>query len=165
MTISDVGFLYFIPSSYLFDLLAIQSSPTENQWYELSGVYTALLDIVDLRVRLRHEYADNATANGKILQCEYAFAINLTSIYGAGNEPTEADCAKIFSYFDGTKSIQLPARVRSVGKNLFDIVAYAQRSTPKNIVMVDSTTLKTISYGGAVNEYGKIRLERNEGLR
>ena len=47
-------------------------------------------------------------------------AINLTSIFGAGNEPSEADCAKIFSYFDGTKSIQLPARVRSVGKNLAD---------------------------------------------
>lgn len=46
--------------------------------------------------------------------------INLTSIYGAGNEPTASDCSKIFSYFDATKSIQLPARVRSVGRNLFD---------------------------------------------
>ena len=44
--------------------------------------------------------------------------INLTSIFGAGNEPSEADCAKIFSYFDGTKSISMPARVRSVGRNL-----------------------------------------------
>jgi hypothetical protein len=44
--------------------------------------------------------------------------LNLTSIYGSGNEPTASDCAKIFGYFDGTKSIQLPARVRSVGRNL-----------------------------------------------
>jgi hypothetical protein len=39
--------------------------------------------------------------------------INLTATYGAGNEPTASDCAKIFSYFDGTKSIQLPARIIS----------------------------------------------------
>jgi hypothetical protein len=38
---------------------------------------------------------------------------SLTDTFGAGNEPSEADCAKIFSYFDGTKSIQLPARVVS----------------------------------------------------
>jgi hypothetical protein len=44
--------------------------------------------------------------------------VNLTSIYGAGNEPSEADCAKIFSsYFSGTKSIQLPARVLSVSED------------------------------------------------
>jgi hypothetical protein len=43
--------------------------------------------------------------------------INLTSIYGSGNEPSETDCAKIFSYFDGTKSIQLPAMVRSVSED------------------------------------------------
>jgi len=30
---------------------------------------------------------------------------------------TASDCAKIFSYFDGTKSIQLPARVRSVSED------------------------------------------------
>lgn len=46
--------------------------------------------------------------------------IYLTGVYGAGNEPTASDCAKIFSYFDGTKSISMPARVRSVGRNLFD---------------------------------------------
>ena len=45
--------------------------------------------------------------------------LDLTSIFGAGNEPSASDCAKIFSYFDGTKSIPMPARVRSVGKNLW----------------------------------------------
>ena len=43
---------------------------------------------------------------------------NLTSIYGAGNEPDLETCKKLFSnYFDGTKSIQLPARVRSVSED------------------------------------------------
>jgi hypothetical protein len=47
--------------------------------------------------------------------------INLTQTYGAGKEPDLETCKKLFSnYFDGTKSIQLLARVRSVGKNLFD---------------------------------------------
>jgi len=52
-----------------------------------------------------------------LIERDYQIAVNLTSIYGAGNEPSEADCAKIFSYFDGTKSIQLPARVRSVSED------------------------------------------------
>ena len=43
--------------------------------------------------------------------------IYLTGVYGLGNEPSASDCAKIFSYFDGTKSIQLPARVRSVSED------------------------------------------------
>ncbi|MGI6176777.1 MAG: hypothetical protein ACOYJC_11630 [Christensenellales bacterium] len=46
--------------------------------------------------------------------------IDLTNSYGSTSEPDASDCAKIFSYFDGTKSISMPARVRSVGKNLFD---------------------------------------------
>jgi hypothetical protein len=66
--------------------------------------------------------------------------LNLTSIYGSGNEPSEADCAKIFSYFDGTKSIQLPARLVSRGANIWseDILfdaskVYTQLDTGRNL--------------------------------
>ena len=40
--------------------------------------------------------------------------INLTQTFGADNEPDLETCKKLFSnYFDGTKSIQLPARIIS----------------------------------------------------
>jgi hypothetical protein len=51
------------------------------------------------------------------IQIDNMQRINLTSIYGSGNEPSASDCAKIFSYFDGTKSIQLPARIISMSED------------------------------------------------
>ena len=47
--------------------------------------------------------------------------INLTATFGAGNEPTVEQCDLMFpNWFDGTKST-LSTRVKSVGKNLFDM--------------------------------------------
>ena len=98
--------------------VAVILTPVENQWYTIKASFTALSGQLDLRVA--HNYADSATANGKVMQIDGNYgvmAINLTSIYGSGNEPSEADCAKIFSYFNGTKSISMPARVRSVSED------------------------------------------------
>lgn len=92
------------------------TTPVENQWYTVAVIYTINTDYSTPYFRFRHSYADATTANGKVMEIDGNYgvtAINLTSIYGAGNEPSEADCAKIFSYFDGTKSIQLPARIIS----------------------------------------------------
>jgi hypothetical protein len=83
--------------------------------------------------------------------------INLTSIYGAGNEPTTSDCAKIFSYFDGTKSIQLPARVRSVGKNLFNPEVYSVMNIPTSYDIRENYWSMT-AIGGGVGSYHKIKL-------
>jgi hypothetical protein len=87
------------------------------------GVVTVPTGGASIQFWIRQSYADAATATGKVMEVDGNYgvtAINLTDTYGAGNEPTASDCAKIFSYFDGTKSIQLPARLRSVGRNLFD---------------------------------------------
>lgn len=47
-------------------------------------------------------------------------AINLTQIFGAGNEPTKEECDKIFAnWFDGTKSTISAMRLKSVGINVF----------------------------------------------
>lgn len=49
-----------------------------------------------------------------------ASAINLTQIFGSGNEPDLATCNAMFSdYFEGRKNFVPTGRVRSVGKNLF----------------------------------------------
>lgn len=98
----------------------IIQSPIENQWYEIAKIFDLTTLNNPNKLQIMHQYIDNATANGKVMEIDGNYGVsvfNLTSIFGADNEPSEADCAKIFSYFDGTKSIQLPARVRSVSED------------------------------------------------
>lgn len=92
------------------------SSPTQNQWYTTGGVLTInnLGDAGNIRVQPTHNYADAATANGKVMQVQEALAIDLTTIFGAGLEPTAAQMDRwleIFSagWFDTTKAI--PKRI------------------------------------------------------
>ncbi|MTI49714.1 MAG: hypothetical protein FH761_17930 [Firmicutes bacterium] len=64
----------------------------------------------------------NATFSGtnETIKASSAMVINLTQIFGEGNEPTKEQCDKMFpNWFDGTKST-LSTRLKSVGKNLFD---------------------------------------------
>ncbi len=82
------------------------------QHTQADGEKLSIVTTDKTQILLRIKEFPSVPLNGKLL------FINLTQTFGAGNEPTASDCAKIFSYFDGTKSIQLPARVRSVGRNL-----------------------------------------------
>jgi hypothetical protein len=76
-------------------------NPIQNQWYTLSGIAQLNVTTVDnVRPVIYSVYPDNATANSKIMQVDGAYgvyAFNLTSIYGAGNEPTAAQMDKIMS--------------------------------------------------------------------
>jgi hypothetical protein len=100
------------------------ASPTENIWYDLSGISTVTNQYGSLRLQIEHFYYSASDATGKVMEIDGNYgvsAFNLTSIFGAGNEPDLETCQKLFSnYFDGTKSIPMPARVRSVGKNLWN---------------------------------------------
>lgn len=83
--------------------VVIKTLPTINQQYIISGVLTTPADFSgNYRVRFYQKYADAATANGKVMQLQEAFIIDLTSLYGTGNEPSAADCANIFRFVDGT---------------------------------------------------------------
>ena len=43
--------------------------------------------------------------------------INLTATFGAENEPTKEQCDAMFAnWFDGTKSVSTPLRIKSVGR-------------------------------------------------
>lgn len=80
------------------------SNPVQDVKYTLSGVGTlgsggTLGNALSFLVR--QAYADSATANGKIMKVEKVMLIDLTSLYGAGNEPSAADCASIFRFVDG----------------------------------------------------------------
>lgn len=77
--------------------------PVINQWYKITGVITATE--TGNRVLFQHTYADAATANGKVMEVQQVLAIDLTALFGAGNEPTQAWCdLNIPNWFDGTLS-------------------------------------------------------------
>lgn len=76
-----------------------QASPVQNQWYILQGVITEGSNWTgNVLLRLRHNYADAATANGKVMEVKEVMAIDLTTLFGAGNEPTAAQCDSLFPF-------------------------------------------------------------------
>jgi len=93
-----------------FDIRDI-NNPTENQWYELSGIWTIpSSNPTRLRVQLLHYYVDSATANGKSMQVQYTLVINLTQLFGAGKEPSATEMDRLLanfpnSWFNGTQEL------------------------------------------------------------
>ena len=84
--------------------LTIASNPTQDQEYNLGaiGILTAG-GSGSVYAQIIHNYADVATANTKVMQVQDVIIIDLTSLYGAGNEPSATDCDNIFKFVDGTK--------------------------------------------------------------
>lgn len=80
-----------------------QASPVQNQWYTLSGVAALSGLNGNIQIVIRHGYADAATANGKVMEVQEVMAIDLTSLFGSGKEPSAADCVNIFKFADGKK--------------------------------------------------------------
>jgi len=105
----------FLNGGVYFTEGTVIPNPIIDQWYTLSAVLTQSSSIIGIQRNMSTGTQVDLEIDGNY----GVMAFNLTSIFGASNEPSEADCAKIFSYFDGTKSISMPARLRSVGKNLF----------------------------------------------
>ena len=97
---------------------SVITNPVSGQWYEVKAVRTAThtggLSITSV-------YATAADANGKILEIDRAYGvmcIDLTALFGAGNEPTKEQCDLMFSdYFEGKKNFEPTGRIRSVDKN------------------------------------------------
>ena len=88
------------------------SNPSQNQYYEISGILTASsIGNGNGRVLVAHQYADATTATGKTAEVQYISFIDLTATFGAGKEPTLAEMDRLMvrypnSWFDGTKPIQ-----------------------------------------------------------
>lgn len=77
--------------------------------YSASNVFTATTG-GSFSDGVTHTYADAATANGKVANVQYQLLIDLTALFGAGNEPTVAQMDALMaqfpnSWFDGTKNI------------------------------------------------------------
>lgn len=86
-------------------------SATQNIRHTVNGVLAEAADYTGmLQLNVRHSYSDTATALGKEMKINEVFAVNLTAIFGAGNEPaTKEQCDLLFpEWFEGTRIMQLP---------------------------------------------------------
>lgn len=91
-------------------------------YQRISGIYTQTLD-KDIKLRIR-DYRTTGIDNVYIKENG---SINLTTTFGAGNEPDLATCDAMFStYFEGTKSFVPTGRIQSIGKNLLPSIDQAK---------------------------------------
>lgn len=99
-----------------------KATPVQNNVNVVSGIVTLPSNVTgNIRLSVYHQYASAATANGKVMEVQQVIAIDLTALYGAGNEPTTAAEFDLVmanfanSWFDGTEQItakiMLDARV------------------------------------------------------
>ena len=79
-------------------------TPTQNTWYLIRGIITLSFDDT-YKIYIRSDYADAATANGKLMQVKDVMLFDLTEYFGEGNEPTAGEVSTM---------------VDKKGKNLFD---------------------------------------------
>jgi hypothetical protein len=89
------------------------ATPTINEWYTASEVAELPAGSGYIKVIPYHVYADAGTANGKVMQCQYAIAIDLTDIWGAGCEPSKEEIDLIVynqstptQWFDGSIALE-----------------------------------------------------------
>jgi hypothetical protein len=95
------------------------NTPTANIWYEISAILITPADFTgNYSIRIYHNYADAATANGKVMEVKEVLAIDITNTDMATWTADQINAA-IPYWFDGTKGTEA-GTVVSTGKNLFD---------------------------------------------
>ncbi len=68
-------------------------NPVKDQWYDVSFLKSFSTVSGNFRLFIQHYYANEATANGKVMEVDGNYGVyllNLTAMYGAGNEPSKA---------------------------------------------------------------------------
>lgn len=97
--------LYIHDGVNFITAIEVQRTPTQNIFYPLSGLYLFTANISNLVIRLRHVYADPATANGKVMQSQDVIGIKVSTlpieIQNMSNDDLKAFCDAI-PWFDGT---------------------------------------------------------------
>lgn len=89
----------------------------DNVLRRLSDIRTIDVNAIQLYVKIQ----DFRTSGWTQTQCDNFVVIDLTAMFGAGNEPNKATCDKMFpSYIDGTQSVG-DVTVTSTGKNILPL--------------------------------------------
>ena len=98
---NDLSTLLYLGVSGIANVSQV-SNPIKDTWYNMSGIYTNGKDVDTLRVR--HYYSSETVQNGKSLEVKQVININLTKLFGKGNEPTKEEMdelLKVTGYIDG----------------------------------------------------------------
>jgi hypothetical protein len=114
------------------------TEPTANQWYDISDIYEVPAGKSGIwRYQLGHFYT--VSSNGKAMEVDGAtfngpVLLDLTEIFGAGNEPTKEECDAMFfagdcvlleqiaaanATFNGAQALLNPAKDLPPGKDIY----------------------------------------------
>lgn len=99
--ISDAVCLSLILGTNLQNAQSV-ATPVNGTVYTLSNVLTMGADNL---VRVYGSYADAATQNAKVMTVKEVLCIDLTDLFGAGKEPTTAQCDMFINWFDGSDAV------------------------------------------------------------
>lgn len=130
------------------------NNPNQNQWYELY-TETTLSNAGLGDLRLYHQYADSATANGKVMEVDGnagVFVINKTA---QGLESlTETQLVEMAraSYWEGFQNSKFD--FTSEGKNLFD--GFLERGGYNSVTGVQQSEVPTEDYARNKNQFIQI---------
>jgi hypothetical protein len=109
-----------IPSTPVQDVKA-QAAPAQNTWYKISEQFTPATGGA-VGILIWHNYASAAIASGKVMEVRDVICIDLTVLFGAGNEPAKAQCDFMFDhYINGLQGVGSDSIV-SRGKNLLPLL-------------------------------------------
>jgi len=168
--------VYDNSGNYPRDIVVV-SNPEVNKWYDLFTIYNSLLaDSSTIRIYLRHEYADSATANGKVMEVDGnagVFAINLTQLgisdiltsagYTTDEQQEEAMLNIVRNLDAGTTDIQSAVvDYVSVGKNLLNIKEFIENgSAYYSINSSGEITITAVDGRDGVSDLYFIKLKQN----
>ncbi len=105
VTSAEVSYLR-LGVNYSSDSAVTINSPISGKTYNLSGVFQVITNTTP-NIRFTHGYDTPITANGKAMELQNVVSVDLTEIFGLGNEPTVSELDAIMNeipnrYFDGT---------------------------------------------------------------
>ena len=155
----------------------IQSTPIQNTWYKISNIFTYAGGTTS-RVQIAHFYADSETANGKVMEVDYVYAFNISTliankqyspIYNTtfdlmSDEQIKAQMdtwVQNKTLPNDIMAVDMDKRVTSQGKQLFDKSKYATDYAYK--ISVKPSTQYTWSISALYKTYDKDMNEVSSG--
>lgn len=136
--------VYTNGTSGAISVIGQKTSPVQNQWYLSSGILTVTTEVGPLDLRLRHDYADAATANGKVMEVRDVIAIDLDA-HGLTTKTTAELDAMSDAYFDSLKSVE-NLIITSEGKNIFGGALESGTIDTSGANAVDAATIRSAGF-------------------
>jgi hypothetical protein len=127
------------------------TNPTKGEDYDISHVFTLGEGSGNLAVGIVQYYDIGDSADGKTMEVSEATAVNLTKIFGTGNEPTENEMLSLLSTLPTLKSQN--DRLSSLESNLGDKDIYSRGEWEQAILPEREPTLVMSYDDGLARDY------------